>query len=147
LKTAVEVTGHPERLAALCDLWRRERREVRLTLQGGSMSPAIRAGSRLRVACGDAEPAIGEVIAALYQDRLVIHRLIRVERDGAAEDRYICRGDANPQADAPITRGQIVGVVREHRAPSLAHRVYTSLLRRVRGGLRFVRRGSTTSVS
>jgi hypothetical protein len=139
------ITRDPERLAALCGLWQRGQREVWLTLQGGSMLPTLPPGSRLRLACGATEPAVGEVVAALQEGRLVIHRLVRIDRDAAGETLYLCRGDANPAADPPVTRAEIVGVVRESRKPPLAHRARVALFRRARRGvsllLRLARRG------
>jgi hypothetical protein len=129
MPAAVEITGHPERLSALCELWQRQRQVVHVTLQGNSMLPAIPPGSTLRLACGDAEFVVGEVLAVRQQDRLVIHRLIRIDRESHSEALYICRGDANDFADPPIPRSQIVGVVRQYRPPTPYRRI-VQLLRR-----------------
>jgi hypothetical protein len=122
MRQAEDLTSHPERLAALCVLWRRERREVRLTLQGSSMWPTIPPGSSVHVDCGNQEYAPGTILAVLAQDRLIIHRLVRVDNADTPEPGLVCQGDANHFLDAPVSRAQILGVVTEHCPPPRLHR-------------------------
>lgn len=124
MSTALEITRHPDRFAALCDLWRRERATVWLTLQGCSMLPEIPPGSRVQVDCGDAAPSVGQVVAALHGSQLVIHRVVRIDTDAAATPFYICQGDANHFIDPPVAGEQILGIVCAYRKPTIFDRLH-----------------------
>jgi hypothetical protein len=121
---AAEITHHPERLSALCELWQDEQRDVWITLQGTSMLPTFPPGTRLRLDCAPFAPQVGEVIAFLRGGGLIVHRLIAIEpAEGGAETVYICRGDADAHVDPPVHSRAVVGVVRETRAPSAWERL------------------------
>lgn len=123
MSTALEITRHPDRFAALCGLWRRERATVWLTLQGCSMLPEIPPGSRVQVDCGDAAPSVGQIVAALHGSQLVIHRVVRVDTESAATPLYICQGDANNFTDLPVVGEQILGIVCDYRKPTIFGRL------------------------
>ena len=111
--SAAAQTHDPQRLQALCTLWQEAEREVWVTLQGGSMRPTLRPGSRLRLRCGGREPVSGDVVAFRSGGRLVIHRLTHRDPQG----RLVCQGDANAAPDPPLTPQEVVGVVVEVQPP------------------------------
>ena len=121
--SAAELTGDPRRLRALCELWRNARQDVWVTLRGGSMVPEIRPGARVRLQCGEYAPVVGEIIAFRQEGRLVIHRLMEVDAQG----RLICRGDANPRPDAPVTLDDVAGRVVEVQPARLGTRLREEL--------------------
>jgi len=135
MRLGVEITRNPHRLAALCHLWRRQEAEIWLTLEGYSMLPGIPPGSRVRVSFGYYEPSIGEVVAALQGSRLLIHRLVRIDRGSTGTPLYVCQGDANPRPDPPVPAEQLVGIVREHRRPSGITRLHRGIRRLLRHSL------------
>ncbi len=108
------LTGHPQRLQALGELWQDAKQDVWVTLRGRSMMPGIRPGTRLRLRCDDQTPQVGEVIAFRRESHLVVHRLQSVDEQG----QLICQGDANAFQDAPISRSVVLGVVVEAQPPS-----------------------------
>lgn len=80
------------------------------TVVSGSMSPAIRTGDVVAaIPSDDTEPAIGRVLLVDdpdHADRFRLHRLERIEDDGALR----LRGDANPAADAtPVDPEHVLG--------------------------------------
>jgi hypothetical protein len=80
---------------------------VRLTLTGHSMSPSIRSGDVVTIEpLSGRRPAVGEVVAAAPEGRLLVHRL--VAWDGAAA---LCRGDVAASADPPTAPGDLLGRV------------------------------------
>ena len=112
MSRAREIAGDPQRLQALCELWREGERRVWLTMTTGSMVPAIPVGARFLLACGSREPAPGEIVAFRRGAVLAVHRLMEIRDPGdGGGRRYLCRGDANPQPDPPLAREEIVGVV------------------------------------
>ena len=126
--TCAAVIQHPQRLQALCELWCGSQQDVWLTLQGGSMMPTIRAGSRLRLRCHQYVPVLGDVIAFRRGTQLIVHRLQSVDAQG----RLICQGDANAAPDVPITLSEVVGLIVETQAPAFPARLH-------RGGVRVKR--------
>ncbi len=108
--TAASVVRGPEGLAGLCALWQAEEREIWLTLNGGSMSPTILPGTRVRLRCRLSPPALGDIVAYRQGGLLVIHRLIGIA--GPPDDpRLICLGDGNILPDPPIPAEAVVGTV------------------------------------
>ena len=126
--TCAAVIRHPQHLQALCELWRGSQKDVWLTLQGGSMMPTFRAGSRLRLRCCQYVPVPGDVIAFRRGTHLIVHRLLSVDPEGC----LICQGDANAVPDVPITLSEVVGLIVEARPPAFPARLH-------RGGMRVKR--------
>lgn len=67
------------------DAWKEAGHEVALTVQGNSMWPLIRAGDEVFLSLlGPRELRLGDVVAFLAGNRVVVHRLVmkRKEREG-----------------------------------------------------------------
>lgn len=123
ISCAAEITRDPRRLEALCELWKGANRSVWLTLTGYSMAPTLLPATRLKVRCGTPveKLSVGEIIVFRHDDRLVIHRLVAIER--GEPTRFLCKGDNNPGTDTPITAEKIVGRVSEIRHPAALTRL------------------------
>ncbi len=80
---------------------------VRLRVYGRSMRPTLEDGDRLEVRPLAGLLAPGEVIACVVGERLLVHRIARVERDGSV----VTRGDAFLATDPPHAPGSILGRV------------------------------------
>jgi phage repressor protein C with HTH and peptisase S24 domain len=94
--------------------WRSGRTEW-LELHGWSMAPSLRHGDWLKVAPLSDVPETGELVTFQRGERLVVHRLVRVEGS-----QVITRGDAVATDDAPIALEDLLGrVVEVRRIPRL----------------------------
>ena len=85
---------------------------IDITLGGGSMSPAIPQGSRIRIRLnykGTYEPS--QVVAFLYQGRIMVHRIRYCGRRGKAKHYLVTQGDASVLPDAPVHIGSLLGPV------------------------------------
>lgn len=71
----------------------------------GSMEPTFSKGALLLVK-QKKEPEVGDIAVYQTENRLVVHRIIRID-----DDRVTTQGDANNVADAPVPRAEIKGVV------------------------------------
>lgn len=110
MTAAASIARDPESLAALCALWQAEGRETWITLGGGSMSPTILPGTRIRVHCHRRPPVVGEIVAYRQGGSLVVHRLVEIA--GPPDSlRLICLGDGNVFPDTPIPAEAVVGTV------------------------------------
>jgi len=89
-----------------------EGKVLKIKADGYSMYPSIRPGSVIFIEPLGEEsgPAPGEIIAWKRESGFVVHRLIRILRDGN-EIRYFTRGDSCGYEDQPVTREQISGKV------------------------------------
>lgn len=95
---------------------------VPLTVQSGSMSPAIPVGSVVVVDPVGPDPSeleqieVGDVVTFMPRPEdptLVTHRVTAVGATTGGDPSFITRGDANEQDDAdPVTATQLRGVVR-----------------------------------
>ncbi|MBV9851358.1 MAG: S24/S26 family peptidase [Armatimonadetes bacterium] len=106
-----EAALDPARLDALCALWQGARREIWITLQGGSMAPTFLPGARLRLQCGRQDIAVGDVIAYCLGGVLVVHRVIAVTPGPAGTRQFSCLGDGNVFPDPPVSEAAVAGVV------------------------------------
>jgi hypothetical protein len=85
---------------------------IDITLGGGSMSPAIPKGSRIRIRLnykGNYEP--GQVVAFLYQSRIMVHRIRYSGRRDKAKHYLLTQGDAMLLPDNPVHVGSLLGPV------------------------------------
>jgi hypothetical protein len=104
----------------------RARRTIPFVARGGSMWPAIPAGSVVEIVpCDPAMLRPGDIGAFERSGRVVVHRVVSVKTDAV---RF--RGDAVPQADGDIPFAQVLGrarVVRRRplrlRWPTVGHLV------------------------
>lgn len=101
-----------ERLAAVADIWRRDRRLLSARFGGSSMLPAISPGAELTVACGD-PVVVGDVAVLIVDGRVVVHRVGAVFQ---AQGRILTRGDATALPDLPVPLSSVVGRVAGLRA-------------------------------
>ena len=79
--------------------------EVEVPMRGGSMSPWLRAGDRLRLRPAR-EVRLGDVLLVVHESRGLVHRMI-----GRQGDAVLTRGDSVKRADPPSRDGQIVARV------------------------------------
>lgn len=94
-------------LAAVTSVWAAGQRELTAAFGGTSMLPSIAPGERLVVLCGT-EPSVGDVIAYLAVDKVVVHRMVAKSID---ESWLVAWGDANAFPDAPFKREKLIGTV------------------------------------
>jgi len=99
-------------LAAVAELWKRERRIFTTAFGGTSMLPSIAPGQQVTVQCG-IEPEIGEVVMFLRDGQMGVHRLA-----ARLHDAMLTWGDANPLPDDPVEPARVVGTIRD--APRFA---------------------------
>jgi signal peptidase I len=123
LNSVAAITHDSVRLAALCDLLQGGERDAWVTLEGGSMLPTIEPGSRLRLRCVREAIQIGDIVAYVAQDRLIVHRLLRIVEEPSGARRFILRGDGNRDLDDPVAMEAIVGTVLEVLSPSVGQRI------------------------
>jgi hypothetical protein len=106
---------------------------VRFRASGGSMQPAICHGDVLTVVpVAPSNITLGSV--ALYRrlDRLVAHRVVRIDVDDSGAPVFVLRGDAVSGCDAPVAASQILGeVVKVERRTSAIRRHAGMLLQRL----------------
>ena len=100
--------GQPAQLVELAAALIRARGRLRLGVHGSSMLPAIRPRDVLLVrACAASRARVGDIVVFVREGRLFSHRV--VARHGA---RLVTRGDAVPEADAPVEPSELLGCVR-----------------------------------
>ncbi len=80
------------------------------TVTGGSMRPLLRPGARVYTRPLPGTPRLGAILVYAAADRLVIHRLVRIERHGERL-RWVTRGDLSPHCDPPIEPDRVLGQV------------------------------------
>jgi len=99
-------------LAAVSELWKRERRTLVTAFAGRSMLPSIAPGQEVTVQCG-VEPQIGDVVMFLRDGQVGVHRLVARLRE-----EVLTWGDANPLPDEPAEPQRLIGIIKN--APSYA---------------------------
>jgi hypothetical protein len=104
-----------ERLALAADALRHGVR-LRLQVRGYSMLPSVWPGDRVEIAdCQFEDVHPGEIVLALREDRLFLHRFLAHR----GEDGFLLRGDSMPAPDSifPSTafQGRLVHIVRAGR--------------------------------
>lgn len=87
-----------------------------LKVLSDSMNPELERGDYIIVDTEADEFNVGDVIAFRYSglSNIVVHRITAID-----EDNYTTKGDANAEADAPITSSQIIGLVCENIGSTL----------------------------
>jgi hypothetical protein len=102
-----EVSRH---LGAIAELWRRGRREMSMTVSGGSMQPLIRAGDRVLIRPLDHDKIrIGDVFAFFSGSRITVHRLLMKRQAGGS--RWFCEKGDSLLHWAWIPDGRVIGRV------------------------------------
>jgi polysaccharide export outer membrane protein len=92
--------------------------EIMVPVRGSSMSPTLIDRDQVIVAPFLGPPRCGQIVMGRHGDRLVVHRLTRIEmRNGRR--RYLLQGDARRRADPGILRedllGRVVAFIRQGR--------------------------------
>jgi hypothetical protein len=100
------------RLRAVAELWRRSGREVTTQFGGTSMLPTIPPGVDVVLQC-PASPKVGDIIAYVRADRLVVHRVVTLSD---TLGWVLTCGDAEVVPDPPITDPtSVIGTVTKVR--------------------------------
>jgi SAM-dependent methyltransferase len=94
-------------------------RSVDMIARGGSMSPFIPSGSRIRVVEG--APQLGDVVAATVDGELVVHRVVGCDAAG----HLLLKGDASAWPDGWVAPAEIIGKIAVVQ-PAPRHRVHAS---------------------
>jgi hypothetical protein len=85
-------------------------RTIRVKATGTSMLPSVWPSDTLLIeGCDPAVVSVGEILFVVRDGRISIHRLSH--RPNAANQRWITRGDCNPQDDPAVDSEQILGRV------------------------------------
>ena len=120
----------------------REFAEVRLTVSGACMEPALRDGDVVTlVAASRRPPRLGDVVLAAVGDSLQLHRLV-----WAAGGRWRTKADRAPTWDAAVREPDLIATAVEvqsgelTRKPRSATRLLRSLLAVAAAHLRALRR-------
>jgi len=117
--TPQQESWNAERSALAADALRRGGR-LRLQVRGESMLPSVWPGDTVEIIeCRLEDIRPGEIVLALREDRLFLHRFLG--RRG--EDRFLMRGDAMPDPDpvfsASALQGKLVVVARTGQTVAL----------------------------
>ncbi len=126
----------PARILAVASSLRGPDRALESTVEGMSMGRTIPPGSRIRIELVDRHGYdVGEVIAFLAGNQVVVHRVVHRGRGGAARGYVVTRGDAPLAPDPPVDQGVILGAVagiqRDGRWVALAGRPWQSFRARM----------------
>lgn len=114
---AQQVSLDAAMLSAVAHLWRNQGRILETSFGGTSMLPSITPGDVLRITCG-APFTNGDVVVYVREDRVVVHRVIRVSQTAV----WTC-GDANLLPDPPVDAAGILGRVTSSRTAGQWHEV------------------------
>lgn len=89
---------------------------IEAELRGRSMAGTFEDRTRLRIVCADGPaPRLGDIVAFRAADSLTVHRVVARGPGGADAQFVLTRGDGAVLPDHPVTRAQILGIVREWR--------------------------------
>jgi len=107
-RSAARLLESAERSAFLADALRRRdglRSSVRLQVYGESMLPALWPGDVVEItSCALAEVRPGEIVLALRDGRLFLHRLVSAKANG-----FVLRGDSMPGCDPLFPNEALLG--------------------------------------
>lgn len=87
-------------------------RDMTITVSGISMNPAMREGDTVTIRKSDTYN-VGDVLVFLYKGELLIHRLLKIEKN-----KYFCKGDNSFRLE-DITADSIAGRVILHNGKPL----------------------------
>ena len=122
---------------------------VRFRASGASMRPAICHGDTLTVGpVAPSDIAPGSVAVYRRFDRMLAHRVVRIDVDESGAPVFVLRGDAASGCDAPVEASQMLGaVVKVERGTSAIRRHAGMWVQRlVRAGVVPARTMNATSV-
>jgi len=105
---AALLTWGAERSALVAEILRRRgplRQSVRLRVRGESMLPTLWPDDMVEIAsCSLAEVQPGDILLALRDGRLFLHRLVSTQPDG-----FVLRGDSMPGSDPRFPPEALLG--------------------------------------
>jgi len=108
------IQADPARLVVLASSLRAPHRLLESTVEGASMGRGLPSKSRIRIALiHRAQYEIGEVVAFLDGNQVIVHRVVHRGRFGAAAGHLLTRGDATLVPDPPVSHERILGPVTE----------------------------------
>ncbi|HET7525332.1 MAG TPA: S24/S26 family peptidase [Burkholderiaceae bacterium] len=81
---------------------------VECRIRGGSMEAAIPRGSRIRITFTTRQPRVGDIVAFMIGERIVVHRVVHL-----TGRHVLTRGDAMLLPDPPIEPAAVLGEVSE----------------------------------
>lgn len=81
-----------------------QKRKLNVLIEGRSMYPTLQEGDEIFI-INDNEYCIGNVVAFMYNNELVAHRLLKIENDV-----FFCKGDNAITIEA-IYKYQLIGIV------------------------------------
>lgn len=101
----------PERVInAALEIWSQTNKQQVIPISGRSMLPLIQNGDNVLVEHGVGRINRGDIIVFLQADKMVAHRVLRIERKGASFT-LTAKGDNNPYFDPPVEVKQVIGRV------------------------------------
>jgi hypothetical protein len=112
-----------KRLLVLSSFLKDGSKEFEASVRGRSMGKALPDGSRIHVRfVPQRDLTIGQVVAYIAEDRMVVHRLVRFT--AWHQERYfITRGDATVCCDHPVLASSVIGVLTEYCTTDVWERV------------------------
>jgi signal peptidase I len=102
---------HSTAIETFIDLLKQGKSVIHMA-EGYSMFPTLRPGDKVMIkplAKGEI-PEPGNIIVAVRDNILVLHRLVNVRYNDERNPEYITRGDSRREADEPSDPGQILCV-------------------------------------
>ena len=99
-----------EVLAAALDKWGQAGEKHLIPIVGKSMRPLIQPGDQVLIKHGHINVRRGDVIVFLQEEKMVVHRLLRICKDGS-KTIFITKGDNTSYLDSPISAHQVIGRV------------------------------------
>jgi hypothetical protein len=101
------LNGDQERILSLASSLRAPNRTIESTVKGTSMGSVLPPGSRILIDMSPrGEWPVGEVVAFVGGDQVVVHRVVHLGRN-----HVLTRGDARLAPDTPLKPEQILGPV------------------------------------
>jgi hypothetical protein len=99
-------------LLPLASEFRQDQPEFESAIRGGSMSPAIPPGARLRVRLGGEVPCrVGDVVLYLADYGYTVHRVVSRPRQISGQAYLLTEGDARFAPDPPVPCDKVLGTV------------------------------------
>lgn len=102
---------HETLIVALFDIWRDSGRRSWVKVCGISMEPTIMMGAEVLIEHRPSSLAVGDMIAFKNRDHLTVHRIVSVQTPQSGHREFITKGDANSEADGPVSEELILGRV------------------------------------
>jgi signal peptidase I len=89
-----------------------EGKSIKVRADGYSMFPSIKSGSMIYIEplSPGSYPAPGEIVAWKRESGFVVHRLVRIIKEGS-QILFMTRGDSCPREDKPVAAEKIAGRV------------------------------------